>query len=119
MEVARKQGALSHIRLRLVILYGLNLTDYLFTLFLLRTGLFVEANGVMKQALDRGWWGAFLKVFLVALLFAWIAWRMEGANPKQLKKAGIVINAGLFAYILINLSHFIWTGLYFYSRIPL
>lgn len=116
MEAIRKQGALSRIRFRLAVLYGLNVADYLFTLFLLRTGLFVEANAVMKQALDSGWWGAFLKVFLVAILFLWIAGRLEGASPWQLKKAVIVVNAGLAAYALINLSHFVWTGLYFYTK---
>lgn len=119
MEVTRKQDALSHVRLKLAVLYGLNLADYLFTLFLLRTGLFEEANMIMREALSRGWWGAFLKVFLVALLFLWIAMRLQGASLQQLKRAAIVINSGLMVYALINASHILWTGLYLYGKVLL
>ena len=42
-----KTGDLSSIRRKLIALYIFNVTDIVFTLFLVNTGMFLEANTIM------------------------------------------------------------------------
>jgi len=48
-----KTGDLGSIRRKLNTLYILNVTDILFTIFLVNTGMFVEANAVMTPLVNN------------------------------------------------------------------
>lgn len=104
---------LENLRTKILALYLLNVTDILFTLLLLNTGHFIEANVFMADVVEKPIACLTLKVLLVALLLRYICIRMKKATIKQLKQSNIFINGILAFYILLNISHLIWTLMYF------
>ena len=48
-----KTGNLGSIRKKLITLYILNITDIIFTLFLVNTGMFIEANAIMAPVVNN------------------------------------------------------------------
>lgn len=101
--------SLDHIRNKLILLYILNVTDIIFTFLLLSTGLFIEANVFMVQAVESVPMSLMLKIILPAVLLIYIHFRMQGATESQLKKSNIFINGAVAFYGLINLSHVFWS----------
>lgn len=93
---------------RMISLYLLNVTDIIFTLLLLRTGLFTEANGAMSGVVTNPIAGLAVKLILPALLLFYLFFRLKRASPKQLRISGWVINIVLVFYGLVNLSHVLW-----------
>lgn len=103
---------LENLRIKILALYLLNVTDILLTLLLLSTGDFMEGNIFMAKILENPIVCLGLKVVLVALLLKYICIRMEKATVKQLRHSNLLISGMLALYILINISHLIWTLMY-------
>ncbi|MBZ9689108.1 DUF5658 family protein [Clostridium estertheticum] len=97
-----------NIKYKLLILYLLNVTDILFTLLLLSTGLFMEANLLMVNAVQSVSASFILKIVLPAVLLLYIYIRMKKASETQLKQSNIILNIITGVYIIINFSHLIW-----------
>jgi hypothetical protein len=109
-----KDSSLSAIKRKLFILYILNITDIIFTIFLINTGLFFEANFIMALIVNnKQLLSLVIKIILPFVLLLWIGHRMEKASRKQLYQSNIIITACLVFYILINVSHLIWCSLYY------
>jgi len=109
-----KSKDLNSIYKKLTALYILNVTDIIFTLFLINTGLFIEANYIMSNIINiNQLLSVLIKVFVPLILFVCIAFRMRNAREKQLYNANILMNIALISYFLINISHIIWITLYF------
>lgn len=106
-------GSVTKVKRKLAILFMLNVSDIIFTLILLKTGLFKEANFIMAVVVDNPYLSLFLKVLLVGGLLFLLSKRIEKANNKQLVYSNYIINGMCFIYILINLSHIMWCILYF------
>ena len=96
---------------KLVFLYLLNVTDILFTLVLLRTGYFTEANSLMANAVQNPTIGFFLKLILPAVLLCYLNFRMKKATEKQRKTSNFLLNIVLFFYVLVNVSHVVWIAI--------
>ena len=111
MEVFKR--SLTKVKRKLALLFILNVLDIVFTLILLKTGLFKEANFIMAVVIDNPYLALFLKVLLVGVLLFLLSKRIEGANGKQLVYSNYIINVMCVIYILINLSHIMWCILYF------
>lgn len=103
-----KNYSLDNIKYKLLILYILNVTDIIFTLLLLNTGLYIEANTLMTGAVQNPMAGFTLKVVLPAAMLFYLYIRMQKANNTQLKISNVIINIAAFLYALINTSHLIW-----------
>lgn len=93
---------------KLLILYALNVTDWIFTIILLNTGCFFEANIFMAYAIEKPLLGVFLKCIVPLLLVLFVNNRSSKANKKQLKIANKLINLTIIYYTVINISHIIW-----------
>lgn len=104
--------SLVSIRNKLLVLYVLNVTDILFTLFLTCTGYFVEANPIMAVFLCNTASCIALKTLVPALLCIYLYLRMRTATGSQLKKANKFINALAIGYACINVLHIIWICMY-------
>ena len=98
---------LENIKFKFLILYLLNVTDILFTIFLLSTGLFLEANFLMAKAVQSLPTSFMLKIVLPAVLLLCLYIRMRKANETQLKQSNIIINVVITAYSIINLWHLV------------
>lgn len=80
-----KQSSLSTIKIKLIILYILNISDILLTLILVRTGLIIEANPVMASIIENSFATFFVKGIIPALLFIYLYYRLQSATPKMIK----------------------------------
>ncbi len=111
-----KSYELITIRKKLILLYLLNVTDILFTLALLQTGFFTEANIFMVNAVQSPIASFLLKIILPAGLLYYLYRRICQSDASQMKVSNIGINISLTIYALVNLTHLIWLGLlpYFY-----
>jgi hypothetical protein len=103
---------LENIKHKLLILYLLNVTDILFTLLLLATGFYIEANVLMAKAVQSLSASFVLKIVLPGALLFCLYIRMKKASENQLKKSNIVLNAATAVYALINIFHLIYLSLF-------
>jgi hypothetical protein len=108
MFVLLRRCDLKAIRLKFTTIYILNILDIIFTLILIKTGLFIEGNYFMSQIIGNSALVLAIKVIIVGALLAILYKRMETATIKQLAISNIFINSCMGVYILINLSHVIW-----------
>ncbi len=104
----------SSIKSKLKILYILNITDIIFTLILLKTGLFKEVNSIMLFIVDSITLSILVKVGLVGFLIYYLIKRMKKATYKQLKISNTIIVVAVFIFLIINLSHIIYSILYLF-----
>ena len=108
-----KTGDLGSIRRKLLALYIFNVTDIIFTLFLVNTGMFLEANAIMAPLVNsRQLLSIIIKVVIPFILFLGVYQRMKDATKKQLYQSNIIISACLIFYLLINISHIVWSIFY-------
>ncbi|AKL96004.1 hypothetical protein CACET_c25590 [Clostridium aceticum] len=103
-----KNCSLESIKSKLLILYLLNVTDIIFTLLLLRTGLYIEINAFMASVVESPIASLLLKIILPAVLLIMIYFRIQKATAEQLKKSNLLISGAIAVYALINLSHLLW-----------
>ncbi len=103
-----KQSSLSTIKIKLIILYILNISDILLTLILVRTGLIIEANPVMASIIENSFATFFVKGIIPALLFIYLYYRLQSATPKMIKLTNFCIFILLGFYFFINCLHLLW-----------
>lgn len=85
--------------------------DLIFTVLLLQTGYFTEMNILMVKVVKSPFASILIKIILPALLLYYVYRKMKYANESQLKDSNIAINFSLIIYLLVNLSHLVWSGL--------
>ncbi|WP_243154812.1 DUF5658 family protein [Clostridium thermarum] len=103
---------LLRLRIKLALIYLLNLSDIIFTLVLLNTGLYMEANIIMRNIVEDNSLSLAVKAIMPFVLILILAIRIQKADERQKKISNIVINGCLLYYVLINVSHIIWSILY-------
>ncbi|WP_420797487.1 DUF5658 family protein [Clostridium chrysemydis] len=104
-------------KFKLKLLYILNVFDIIFTLLLLETGIFKEANLFMRNIVESPILSIFIKIVLVFFLIKYLLIRIEGANLKQLKISNYILNFTLAIYIAIIISHIFYFAIFFYIKI--
>lgn len=105
-------ATLSNLRLKLLFLYILNVIDIVFTVLLLRTGLFVEVNGFMNQVVQNPDLSFLLKILLPIILLSYLYVRLQDATELQQRVSNIFLNLVIAFYLIVNCSHILWTCLY-------
>jgi len=106
-----KSYSLDFLKKKFIILYLLNVTDIIFTLLLLKTGLFAEVNFLMIKAVQSPVASIILKIIVPAILLFYLYSRIKSADEANLKASNIAINISLTIYTLVNLSHLVWVAL--------
>lgn len=105
-----KSNDLESIKLKFILIYILNITDVFFTMFLLGTGSFIEANVIMKPIINNEIIITILKFILPIILLVFIFKRMKMATKGQLKKANFFILFCVIFYGIVNLFHIIFVS---------
>lgn len=100
------------IQKKFILLYILNISDVLFTLALIETGFFKEANVVMVNIVENTILSLVLKVVVVGALIFIIYKRMAEATEKQLRISNLMINGVIVIYGIINLMHITYVVIY-------
>ncbi len=104
---------LGSIRRKLITIYIFNVTDIIFTVFLVNTGMFLEVNAIMALIVNnRQLLSIIIKVVIPFVLIFSVYQRIKEATEKQLYQSNIIINGCLIFYGLINVSHVVWSILY-------
>lgn len=98
-----------NLRKKILLLNLLNFMDITFTLLLLETGYFVEANILMKELLNTPILGISLKIGLIFILVILIYINIPYANLRQRIICNKLISFSIIVYLLINMSHIFWT----------
>ena len=100
-----KNYSIVNIRYKLSLLYLLNVSDIVFTLVLIRSGYYIEANPIMATIIYQPLKLLLFKILLPALLLCFIYIRMKKAIKHQLTISNTIINGALCGYGLLNLLH--------------
>lgn len=90
---------------RLFLLFMLDLSDWICTLALLRTGLFREANPLMRGVIENTALGLFVKVLLPLSLILFALTKLKGADRRQLRLSNNIALVGVAVYFLLNVYH--------------
>jgi Domain of unknown function (DUF5658) len=106
-----KDYSLENIKSKLAILYILNLTDIVFTIILVNTGYYFEANFLIANVVKDYTASFLIKVLLPATLLLYIYFRMQKANDYQLRVSNILISLAVGLYATINAFHILWFAL--------
>ncbi len=96
---------------KLVLLYVLNVSDILFTLFLLQTGYFKEVNILMAGAVKNPAVSLMLKIILPAFLLYYMYRQHLTAEEEQRKASNVAVNISLSIYSFVNITHLVWLAL--------
>ena len=91
----------------LIWLYLLNVSDYLFTLVLLASGLFVEANPLMAVPIQNAY-GFGLKCMIPLILLTYLHIRFGASPPRHPKMTRLMLGGILVYYVIINAFHILW-----------
>ncbi len=111
--VKRSRYSLYH---KLVLLYGLNLVDWMCTEVLLATGLFYEANPLMSGVLPHFLPTLLLKGLLPLAMSLLCAWLFRRSGLRESPVSSVLLNGGIVAYSLVNLWHIV-NFLLLFSRV--
>lgn len=103
-----KNYSIINIKFKLSLLYLLNVLDIIFTVMLIKSGYFIEANPFMASIIDLPIQLVLLKIILPALLLSYIYFRMKKAIKHQLIISNTIINGALLGYGFLNLLHLFW-----------
>lgn len=106
-----KNYSIDCFKYKLSLLYFFNVLDYIFTLILIRTGLFIEANPLMVNVINKFPLSLLIKICLPGFLLIYIFFRMQKAKKHQLIISNTIINGALFGYGMLNLLHLLWFAL--------
>jgi len=106
-----KNYSIDIFKYKLSLLYFFNVLDYIFTILLIRTGLFIEANPFIANIINKSPQSIFIKICLPAFLLLYIFFRMQKAKKHQLIVSNTIINGALLGYGMLNLLHLLWFAL--------
>lgn len=110
-----KKYDLAAVKTKFFIIYILNVTDICFTLYLLSSKMFVEANIFMKPIVQNYGESILLKAIIPLILLYVLFIRMKSATTSQLLVSNKIINVCMIFYLGINMFHVLWvTILLFY-----
>ncbi|WP_315674097.1 DUF5658 family protein [Clostridium sp. 19966] len=108
-----KGSDLKNIKVKFMIIYFFNVLDIMFTLFLLKTGMFEEGNIIMQPIVKNSFSAIFIKIILPLVLLIVLYCRIKKATLLQLKYSNIIILFLTFLYLIICSFHVIFSFLYF------
>ncbi|QAA33282.1 DUF5658 family protein [Clostridium manihotivorum] len=110
-----KNYTLSSIKIKLIIIYLLNVTDIFFTLILINSGYFYEGNSIISPLVTKPFEAILLKLTLPGALILILNHRIKKATTSQLSLSNLAIDGCMIMYLIINCFHIAWlTLLHFY-----
>ncbi|MEF9958838.1 MAG: DUF5658 family protein [Niameybacter sp.] len=109
------QNTFLDLRKRLTLLYILNASDIVFTFGLLKTGMFEEINSLMVGIVQDPLLSIAIKLITPALLIIYILLKLEDLPDINLKLCNCFVNTVLIIYIIINVMHLTYFGLFLYT----
>lgn len=103
---------------RIIIIYALNVSDYIFTLILIQSGMFEEANPILSAPINN-FGGFLLKCIVPLILLLYLRHRFRAAAEKQIKPIKYILDCTIGIYAIINIFHICWIILMTFYLVPL
>ena len=95
---------------RLFLLFMLNMSDWVCTLALLSTGIFEEANPIMKYIISNPLLGFLVKIAIPLVMILAAVSQLEYSDERQVLLSNRVCLCGVAIYVIINLYHIFCFG---------
>lgn len=111
-----KDDSVACTKRRLFLLFLLNMSDWICTLALLSTGMFEEANPLMKNIIESPLLGFLVKAALPFCLILFAVSKLKVADSRQLIVSNNIALFGVAVYLLINIYHLFCFSLVFILR---
>lgn len=93
----------------LILVYLLNVLDILFTLYLTSTGMFQEANPILKNIVTNNpLLSLIIKIFIPLCIIIYVIYKINKNPNINYKKHNLLIKGLLFFYIGLNILHFFY-----------
>lgn len=106
-EIIKKLTAQTAFDKKLIAIYVLNVSDYIFTLLLLNSGLFMEANPLLSVPIN-GLSGFLLKCIAPLALLLILRVRLRSITMKQVKPVWYILDGIIIFYAVVNIFHVFW-----------
>ena len=100
---------LNGIKKKLIIIYILNVIDIVFTIALIKSGWFTEANGFMQSLVQSTLMSYVVKITIPATILLYIYMRVMNSDEKTLKMTNIGLLIPLIMYIGVDVLHVMYT----------
>ena len=104
-----KDYNLNGVKKKLIIIYILNVIDIVFTIALIKSGWFAEANGFMQSLVQSTLMSYVVKITIPAILLFYIYMRVKNSDKKTLKMTNIGLLIPLIMYIGVDILHVMYT----------
>lgn len=117
-EMIKKFSVTTVFDKKLIVIYALNVSDYILTLILLASGLFTEANPLLSMPMNN-FLGFILKCIVPLVLLLLVRHRLRGINSKQIKPVWYILDLTIGLYAIINIFHVFWFIMMSFYLIPL
>ncbi|WP_040413626.1 DUF5658 family protein [Clostridium thermobutyricum] len=104
------------IKIKLLLIYILNISDFIFTIFLINTEMFYEGNFLMTSFVENPLKGFILKVVIIGLVLFFLGILFRYANKLELYHINYIVLLGLTLYTSVNILHVFYTILYVVSK---
>jgi len=109
MENFIKNYNLNGVKKKLIIIYILNVIDIVFTIALIKSGWFTEANGFMQSLVQSTLMSYVVKITIPATILFYIYMRVKNSDKKTLKMTNIGLLIPLIMYIGVDILHVMYT----------
>ena len=104
-----KDYNLDGVKKKLIIIYILNVIDIVFTIALIKSGWFTEANGFMQSLVQSTLMSYVVKITIPATILLYIYMRVKNSDEKTLKMTNIGLLIPLIMYIGVDVLHVMYT----------
>jgi len=104
-----KNYNLNGVKKKLIIIYILNVIDIVFTIALIKSGWFTEANGFMQSLVQSTLMSYVVKITIPATILFYIYMRVKNSDKKTLKMTNIGLLIPLIMYIGVDVLHVMYT----------
>lgn len=106
-----------NLQTKLTYIYILNALDIIFTIALLKTGLFEEANLLMINIVDNNLLSIVIKLLIPALLIIYVLVHLEELPEMNLRICNFFINLVFIVYSSILLLHLAYSCFFIYTLV--
>lgn len=103
---------------RIIIIYALNISDYIFTLILIQSGMFTEINPILTMPINNPW-GFVLKCIIPLILLLCLRHRFRSISENQIKPVRYILDCTIGVYAIINIFHICWLIMMTFYLVPL
>lgn len=100
---------MKNIIFKIGVIVGLNFTDIVATVLLLKTGMFKEGNYLLQTFVNKcPVLCVVFKTLLPLILLMYVYYRLKDASEKEIKRTNTALSILVVFYLFVNATHIMW-----------